>query len=73
MVKDSDTNEETSRGVAVFVSLALYGNETTKDWCNMEDIHTAEVYAPTRAPKALWTKKGASQKDSIQCIAPLWK
>jgi len=74
VVKDGDANEGTSRGVAILVSLALYESKNTNHWTNTEEVlNIVEVQTPNTSAEALWERLKKSQKESIECIAPLWK
>jgi len=73
VVKDGDTNEATSRGVAMLVSLALYKDKRPDCELIMEEaLNIVDAQAPNISAKALWRRLEKSLDASIQCVTPLW-
>jgi len=73
VIKDSDANEGTSRGMAILVSLALYGDKKTYRWTDIEVLKIVDEQVPNKHAKGLWKRLETSQEKSIQCVTPMWK
>jgi len=68
VVKDSDTTESTSRGIAFMIAHALINeqNETSKNkWLEEESLNVVERQVPTQSSSDYWSKIADEQKKVI--------
>jgi len=68
VVKDSDTTESTSRGIAFMIAHALINeqNETSKNkWLEEESLNVVERQVPTQSSSDYWSKIADEQKKKV--------